>query len=331
MQTASQVRIRDLRSDRDHDGNQALRLEAQHLANGLTSPFKTIDCSFYYDDAGSRLFEGLCEQPEYYLARIERQIIEQFAAQMVAVGGPCDIVELGSGNARKTKLLIEAFASAGHLPVFIPIDINCDVIERSAVFLTSYFPSLTIHGLAGTYAQGLGHLPESRLRRLFLLLGSTTGNMTDAEIGNLLKLMRRGARPGDLFLIGADLDKERSILEAAYNDSAGFARATNRNLLRHVNRKYEANFDPERFSHLAFHNPARMQVEVHLRSDVDQTVRIKKLDLTIDLKRYETIETQISRKFAFDALQQIGATNEVSFVQAWTDAKAWYSVSIFRF
>jgi uncharacterized SAM-dependent methyltransferase len=143
-------------------------------------------------------------------------------------------------------------------------------------------------------------------------------------------VLRKGARAGDLFLVGADLDKQRNVLEAAYNDAAGFAVRANLNVLQHVNWKYEGNFDLTKFAHLAFHNPALMQMEAHVRSLEDQHVKLNKIGLSIDIKRGESIRTEIMRKFDLDIFVPTIETDGYERVRTWFDGAKWFSLSLFR-
>ena len=307
-----------------------LNSDAQQLLSGLLSEYKSIPCAFYYDELGSHYYEQLCEQPEYYLARTERRILHTCSDAMAAETGPCDIVELGSGNGRKTAVLMAAYQMAGRLPAYYPIDICQDSIERSIVHLSETHAGLTVTGLVGTYAQGLQSLPKTLQRRLFLFLGSSLGNMTDSEIRALLREIRSAGRPGDMLLVGADLDKDPALLAGAYNDAAGWASRMNLNLLHNVNRRYGANFDVSRFAHLAFHNPARMQVEAHLRSLCRQQVHIATLAITIQIARGDTLQTQIARKFEHGNFQHLGSDSGFAWQRSWTDPQGWSCMALFR-
>ncbi len=308
--------------DLDDDGSA--------LIAGLTAEPKTIPCRYFYDDEGSRLFELLCAQPEYYLSRCETAILKRYSAEIAALTGCCDLVELGSGTARKTRLLLEAYRRAGCAARFVPIDVNRHVIECAARALHATFPDLEILGLVGTYEQGLRNLPSPAGRRLVLFLGSTIGNLDEAALDGLLASVRASGQPGDYFLVGADLDKPSADLEAAYNDAAGVAARSNLNVLQHLNRRFGADFDLSKFRHVAFHNREKLRAEAHLHSLADQTVNLGDLGLTVHICEGETVCTEIMRKFEFAEFVHRVETAGYEFCQAWFDDNRWFSLSLFR-
>ncbi len=309
---------------------QDLEDDGRELIAGLTAEPKTIPSRYFYDDEGSRLFELLCVQPEYYLSRCEHAIIERHAEEIAAFTGCCELVELGSGTARKTRLLLEAYRRAGCAASFVAIDVNRFVIECAADALHADFPDLEVLGLAGTYEQGLRSLPAPAGRRLVLFLGSTIGNLDEAALGKFLATIRASGRPVDYFLVGADLDKPSAYVEAAYNDAAGVAERSNLNVLRHLNWRFGADFDLSKFRHVAFHNREKLRVEAHLRSLADQTVNLRDLGLTVRIREGEYVCTEIMRKFDFAKfVHQVEAAG-YEFCQAWFDDNRWFSLSLFR-
>ncbi len=304
---------------------------------GLTASPKTLPPKYFYDDYGSELFERICDQPEYYPTRTENAILAAISDEIAALTGPCDMVELGSGSARKTRVLIDAYMAradaadgAGALR-YIPVDVSGGILKSSAQDLIDRHPELEIWGLIGTYEQALAGLPPRDLpARMVMFLGSTMGNLLPHEAEAFLARAGRALHGGEYFLIGFDLQKPVDVLEAAYNDAEGVTAAFNLNMLRHLNASYDGDFELDRFRHLAFYNHDHHRIEMHLESQAEQTVTLRGLDLTVDFEPGETIHSEISRKFTREHMADAFADAGFSAVQSWTDPKEWYAVSLFR-
>ncbi len=298
---------------------------------GLSGTPKTLPCRYFYDDRGSALFERICELDEYYLTRTERDILERAAPEIARLTGPSELVELGSGNAQKTRLLLEAHAQRSHPLRFLPIDVSEGMLKASARELLSLYEDLHIQGFSGTYEQAFAALgPRSSASRMLMFLGGTLGNFDAEERGVFLESATSAMAPGEYFLIGADLHKDKDILEAAYNDSQGITAAFNLNILRHLNRRFGANFVLDGFAHHAFYDVDRHWIEMHLRSLGDQTVALKDLGFEVTFEAEETIRTEISGKFDLAALAAEFAAKGWEKVAAWTDDRGWFAVTLFR-
>jgi L-histidine N-alpha-methyltransferase len=304
---------------------------AADVIGGLSARPKTLPSRFFYDDRGSTLFERICDLPEYYPTRTEEAILQAASSEIAALTGPAELLEFGSGSGRKTRLLIEAAAARGHELYYLPIDVSESILAASARDLRASFPALEIWGLAGTYEQALADLPPRVLaRRLALFLGSTIGNLTDAECGAFLDRVRAALEPGDFFLVGCDLRKPVDILEAAYNDAAGVTADFNRNMLRHLNRRFDGNFAPDRFVHRARYNSAEHQIEMHLISQTEQRVALRRLDLAVSFRAGESVRTEISRKFDLGGFLALFADHGFRAVEGWRDARDWFAVTLFK-
>jgi dimethylhistidine N-methyltransferase len=304
---------------------------AADVIGGLRATPKTLPSRFFYDDRGSDLFERICDLPEYSPTRTEEAILQAAASEIAALTGPAELIEFGSGSGRKTRLLIEAAQARGHELYYLPIDVSESILALSARELRAAFPELEIWGLAGTYEQALADLPPRLLaRRLALFLGSTIGNLTDTECSQFLDRVRTALQPGDFFLVGCDLRKPTEILEAAYNDAAGVTADFNRNMLRHLNRRFDGNFVPDRFAHRAIYNEAEHQIEMHLISQAEQRVALKRLDLAVSFRAGETVRTEISRKFELAAFTALFARHGFAAVEGWRDARDWFAVTLFK-
>ncbi|MDY7022444.1 MAG: L-histidine N(alpha)-methyltransferase [Cyanobacteriota bacterium] len=301
--------------------------QATDIIHGLTQTPKTLSPKYLYDDHGSVLFEHICELPEYYPTRTETAILQNCAPEIARLTGPCELVELGSGSSTKTRILLDAYKSLGHPLRYLPIDISGGMLEKSAYELLADYPSLQVHGLVSTYEDALTHLNSPPLpTRMIGFLGSTLGNLNPAESDEFFAQITNALQPGEYFLLGIDLQKPLDILEAAYNDAQGITAAFNLNLLQHLNRRFEGDFNLQQFEHWAFYNQQEHRIEMHLRSLRSQTVQLQSLDLTVDFEAGETIRTEISRKFNLDQMQTYLKSKGLSTLQIWTDSHPWFAV-----
>jgi dimethylhistidine N-methyltransferase len=301
--------------------------EGEDVIAGLTQRPKALPPKYFYDQRGSELFEQICELPEYYLTRTETAIFQRCADPIAQLTGPCELVELGSGSATKTRLLLNAYQAAG-LPLrYLPIDVSGTMLEASAHQLLSDYAGLNIQGLISTYELALAHLPPPRLaNRMVCFIGSTLGNLSPQECDQFLAQVSAALEPGQYFLLGLDLQKEPSRLEAAYNDSQGVTAAFNLNMLSHLNWRFDGDFDPDSFAHVAFYNDQAHQIEIYLESLRHQIVRLQKLDLTIEFKARERLLSEISRKFSLSHVADTLAQQGLPVVESFTDDQQWFGL-----
>lgn len=319
--------------------------QGQDVIQGLSTTPKTLSAKYFYDDHGSQLFEQICELPEYYPTRTETAILQAYAPDIATITGPCELVELGSGSSTKTRLLLNAYDNMGLSPWYCPIDVSGGILKQSAIDLLKDYPTLNIHGYVGTYEAALAALSPSQLpTRMICFLGSTLGNLNPQECQAFFDQLTQSLQPGEYLLLGVDLQKSTQQLEAAYNDAQGITAAFNLNMLRHLNWRFQGDFDLENFQHQAFYNTADHQIEMHLKSLSAQRVYLSTLNLAVDLERGESIRTEISRKFDLEILQQqlqrqdsknpLGSAESTGShsaktlkpLQTWTDANHWFGL-----
>ncbi|PSB26531.1 L-histidine N(alpha)-methyltransferase [Stenomitos frigidus] len=307
--------------------SETLVAEGTDIIEGLEHAPKTLPCRYFYDDRGSQLFEQICDLPEYYPTRTEQSILETYATEIAQFTGSCELVELGSGSSRKTRLLLEAYSQTNDQLQYCPIDVSAGILKTTALELLHQYPKLKLCGLAGTYEQALDQLPPAELKnRMLIFLGSTIGNLNAVECDRFLDRVRKALKPGEFFLLGVDLQKDPVILEAAYNDAQGITAAFNLNLLAHLNWRFQGNFKLDQFSHWAFYNTIEHQIEMHLRSLVTQTVALETLDFQKTLQAGETIHTEISRKFHLPTLVKTLEAYAFQPLQVWTDPNNWFGL-----
>lgn len=302
-------------------------LDGQDVISGLTRIPKSLPSRYFYDQRGSELFEQICELPEYYPTRTEAQILHQYAQEIAQVTGVCELVELGSGSSRKTRLLLDAHRALGHELKYLPIDVSGEILLESAERLRQDYPKLDVQGLVGTYEQALAKLtPSSFPSRMIFFLGSSLGNFTQPECDRFFSQIREALDGGEYFLLGVDLQKPKHLLEAAYNDSQGVTAQFNLNMMEHLNQHFVGDFDSKLFEHWAFYDEQLNQIEMHLRSLQSHTVYLEALDLEVKLAAGETIRTEISRKFNLTVMQQELQAQGLSPLAVWTDPQQWFGV-----
>ena len=299
----------------------------EDVIQGLSQTPKTLPCRYFYDDLGSELFEQITDSPEYYPTRTEQSILEANAAQIVSLTGACELIELGSGSSRKTHTLLAAYSQLPDPLHYYPIDVSAGILRTTALDLLTRYPALNVCGLAGTYEQALAQLPPRIIEnRLLIFLGSTLGNLEDVDRDRFLTQVQEALQPGEFFLLGVDLQKPIKVLEAAYNDSQGITAAFNLNILTHLNRRFDGNFNLAEFEHHAYFNNSASRIEMHLRSRIAQTVTLRSLDLDISLQAGETIHTEISRKFHLPSLTDTLAQHRLKSIEIWTDPQSWFGL-----
>jgi L-histidine N-alpha-methyltransferase len=303
---------------------------AEDVRRGLSSQPKHLFPKYLYDELGSQLFEAICLLPEYYLTRAENEILTRHAHEIVgAIEVPNTLIEMGSGSASKTRLIIETLLKDQPELLFVPVDISASALERSSRVLLQSYPRLRIEAFAAEYFDGLAELAKrQRGRTLALFLGSNISNFEPEEAQAFLRAMRNVLRAGDALLLGADLKKDRRILEAAYNDTLGVTAAFSRNLLVRINHALDATFDLPAFRHRAVYNEAGSRIEICVESLRRQTVVIRKLDMQVDLAEGELIHTENSYKYDLEGIARLAS--ETGFVcgRTWLDEQERFSSNL---
>jgi L-histidine N-alpha-methyltransferase len=293
---------------------------------------KSLPSRYFYDELGSALFDAITHLPEYYPTRLETEILTEQGWEIVrALDGPVEFLELGSGSAIKTRILIdEALRAQGTLR-YTPIDISPDALLGSARVLLAAYPGLRVRGFAADYFDVLASpLLTFERRTLAMLMGSNLGNYDPEQSAALMSSLCNALRPGDGLLIGVDGESERAILELAYDDPTGVTAAFDKNLLARINRELGGRFDLASFSHVARYDAARRCVDSCLVSSRAQTVRIEAFDLDVTFAEGERIHTESSYKFDRNQIAALGAAAGFTLKQTWADASARFGVHLFK-
>jgi L-histidine Nalpha-methyltransferase len=309
------------------DLDDALRTDVRR---GLTASPKVLPPKWFYDDHGCNLFDQITRLPEYYPTEAERAILRAEAAAIVAASGADTLVELGSGTSDKTRVLLDAFAAAGQLTRFCPFEISESTLRSAADSISREYPGVDVHAVVGDFERHLGRLPQGG-RRMIAFLGSTIGNFSPPERRRFLADLTSGMVPGDTLLLGTDLVKDVDRLEAAYDDAAGVTAEFNLNVLRVMNRELDADFDVERFTHVARFDHDEEWIEMRLRSQVDQTVEVRALGLTVGFAAGEDVRTEISAKFRRAGIEAELAAAGLHLDRWMTDPAGDFALSLSSF
>ena len=300
---------------------------AEDVLDGLTRPAKELSPKYFYDERGSRLFDEITAQPEYYPTRAERAILEARAGELVALTGAGELVELGSGTATKTRVLLDAMRDAGTLRRYVAFDVDPTMVAESVAALKAAYPGVEIDGVAGDFDHHLTEIPEPEdgVPRVVAFLGGTVGNFEPGSRRGFLRALADLLRPEDRLLLGTDLIKD---VEAAYNDAAGVTAEFNRNVLLVLNRELDADFDPELFDHVAFFDPQHEWIEMRLRANREHQVRVAALDLDISFARGEEMRTELSTKFTRERLEADLDAAGLALAEWMTDPDDLYALSL---
>ena len=293
------------------------------VRDGLSRSPKSLPPKWFYDARGSELFEAITRLPEYYPTRCEAEILDTCAVRLAELAQPDTIIELGSGMSAKTVRLLDALSPQR----FVAFDVCHDAIVTGATMLAARYPTIEISGVVGDFERHLGALPRDG-RRLVAFLGSTIGNLDPTQRAGFLAHLAEQLDPGEQLLLGADLVKDIGRLEAAYDDAQGVTAAFNLNLLARMNRELGASFELERFTHVARWVPEHEHVAIWLRSEADQVIPIRDVDLEVTFTRGELLHTEISSKFRRDRLGAELAAAGFDEDAWWTDRAGDFSLSL---
>ena len=291
---------------------------------GLGAKPKRLPSWLFYDERGSDLFDEICEQPEYYLTRCEIALMDAHAASIAdTLGSEVRLVEYGSGNARKTRMLLEHL----HAPVvYVPVEISSEPLRQSVERLAKEFPRLPLQPLCADFSKPLRlPIPPRAPRRTVVYFpGSTIGNFESREAAILLRKMRNEMGDAGGILIGVDLKKDSAVIEAAYNDRAGVTAEFTLNMLTRLNREIGSNFELSAFAHRAHYNPMAGRIETHIVSRCEQQVKVGRVNVAF--RADETIQVEYSCKYSLEDFAALAARAGLAVQQVWTDPQQMFSV-----
>jgi L-histidine N-alpha-methyltransferase len=301
---------------------------AEEVGAGLKASGKTLPSKYFYDARGSKLFEEICELPEYYQTRTELALLERFGPEIMAEFTAGDLIELGSGANLKIRALLDSVDEGQRrLLRYVPVDISETALIEAAEHLLELYPNLTIMGLVTDFHHPIDRLDHSR-RKLFLFLGSTIGNLDEVQVSEFLSRVTALMDDDDRFLLGLDTIKDVAILESAYNDAAGVTAQFNKNILSVMNATLGANFDVNSFEHVAFFNRDEAQIEMHLSASRDMQVAVRDLGLSFTLEEGETIRTEICRKFDRTSAEAMVRSAGLHIAEWYTDSDEAFALAL---
>ena len=305
----------------------------QEVIEGLSTAQKTLPCKYFYDEKGSQLFEAICATPEYYITRTECSIYECYAKEMSAlIGSKALLLEPGAGSVKKIAMILENLTD----PVgFLPMDISREILQHSSELLSKRFPTISIEPIVMDFLNKqqihdvFSGLPVFSVasKRVIFFPGSTIGNFDPSDAVSFLKQFADNLHAGDGLLIGVDLVKSPSILEAAYDDVRGVTAQFNKNLLVRIDRELNASFSDGSFSHRAVFNRHKSRIEMHLVSDLEQKIYLN--DTVVRFDKGETIHTENSYKYTVDDFASLAKKAGFRHEKVWKDGKSLFSVHYF--
>jgi len=285
------------------DADELDRTLHADVVAGLTADRKWLPPKWFYDARGSELFELITELPEYYPTRTESGILRERAAEIAAHTGARTLIELGAGYSTKTRLLLDALEAHGTLETFMPMDVSPTALTAAAEQIGADHPGLRVHNIVGDITRHLGLLPAGD-DRMIVFLGGTIGNFVPAERAVFLADVRAVLEPGEHLLLGTDLVKSPRVVVPAYDDAAGVTAEFNRNVLRVINRRLDADFDLAGFAHVALWDAEQEWIEMRLRARWPMRVTIPAVDLVVEFGTGEEVRTEVSAKFRREGVEK---------------------------
>jgi L-histidine Nalpha-methyltransferase len=295
--------------------------------DGLQSTPKSLPPKWFYDSVGSELFDQITRLPEYYPTRAEAEILRARSAEIALASEADTLVELGSGTSEKTRMLLDALHGRGSLRRFVPFDVDASILSTTATAIQREYPNIEIKAVCGDFEEHLIEIPRGG-RRLFVFLGSTIGNLTPGPRAEFLADLSAVMRPGDSLLLGTDLVKDAERLVRAYDDAAGVTAQFNRNVLAVINRELDADFDVDAYQHVARWNTEEERIEMWLRAERRQRVRVAALELIVEFAAGEEMLTEVSCKFRPDGVSAELADAGLRRIRWWTDSAGDFGLSL---
>jgi len=304
---------------------------AEDVAEGLTQWPKSVPSKWFYDAAGSALFEEITRLPEYYLTRTELEILRQEAGGMARALEPgITVVELGSGTAAKTCTLLQALSRRQMRVPYFPVDISSAALAEAQERVEAQCPQVGVRPVVADFGDGFGFLRDIPGRKLVLYLGSSIGNFVPEAAIAMLTEIRQQLAPGDALLLGTDLVKDPAILVPAYHDAQGVAEEFKKNILRRINRELGADYDLDGFRHIARWNAAESRMEMHLESLRTQSVNVSMLRMSVKLEAGEPIHTEKSYKYTLSMVRDMLEPSGFELDRTWFDDRKWFALHLAR-
>lgn len=302
---------------------------ADSVCAGFSKRPRQLECRFLYDARGSELYERICVQPEYYPTRTEAAILQRHSREISELTGPCNLIELGSGSSTKTDYLLAAYQDQGRPVCYTPIDISATALKMAGRAIIDKRPAVQVVGIHGTYSDSFPLL-QCASPVLLIFLGSTIGNFKSGEQQAFWQEVVASMQPGDYFLLGVDLIKDKRILEAAYNDAACITAAFTKNYFVRMNRELGCSLEIERIDHIAFFNEERQRIEIYAGFRDARAIDIVPAKRTFRVASGERILIEVSGKFHLPTLQQSLFGYGLRTVRTFTDDRKWFGLLLLK-
>lgn len=300
----------------------------QDVQAGLTSVPKMLNPKYFYDEKGSQLFDKITRLPEYYLTRTETIILKNEIEGILDRYKPEAVFEMGSGSATKTRLILDLMNKSGILKGIGLFDFNEEFLTESSLSFRALYPESQVVSIVGDFTKELMLDDFDFTPTLYLFLGSTIGNMSYGESKMFLERVVEKMKKEDIFMLGIDLVKDIDIIHSAYNDSEGVTEEFNKNILNVINVRLDADFELNLFTHEAVYNQEKNRIEMYLKSNVDQEVNLKKIDLKLKLISGESICTEISRKYTREKVESLMGSTGMEMKEWLTDAESFFAIAL---
>lgn len=302
---------------------------------GLTDFPKHLSSKYFYDAKGDKLFQEIMDMPEYYLTNSEYKILDEFKDEICGVfykdSKEFDLVELGAGDGKKTKILLRHLTEEGIPFQYLPIDISENALNLLEASIKNELPSVKIKSLQGTYFETLEQMCTlQHKKKVIMFLGSNIGNLLHPQAVEFLKSIQELMNDDDIFFIGFDQKKDPQIILNAYNDSSGITERFNKNLLARINSELDADFDLDKFLHWEVYDPETGTAKSYLVARENQSVRINGLDLTISFDAWETIHTEISQKYDDNVVSWLADKAGLRISRIFSDENKFYKNYILK-
>ncbi|BBM87598.1 L-histidine N(alpha)-methyltransferase [Candidatus Uabimicrobium amorphum] len=314
--------------------NYSHNVFALDVLEGLSNDPKRLYSKYFYDDVGSKIFQEITELPEYYLTNCEAEVLETHKQKILdSIPKKIRLIELGAGDGRKTNILLRHFLHQGLDFEYTPVDISSKAMQILLESLKNKFAQtpLQVKGVVAEYFNAISWLAHSdHITNLVMFLGSNIGNFNLNEAKKFLRYLWNSLNDGDYVLIGFDLKKDISVLNAAYNDSAGVTRRFNLNILQRINNELQANFDLEKFTHFAHYNVVSGAMESWLISSIQQDVTIKSIHKNFTLKAWEGIHTEYSYKYTFENIRELAHDTGFEISNIFEDSHGYFVDTLWK-
>ena len=306
----------------------------KEVHEGLTSFPKYLSSKWFYDKKGDKLFQDIMAMPEYYLTNCEYNIMERYAQELANAfenDKGFDLIELGAGDGKKTKLLLKQLVQDDINFNYLPIDISQNALDSLEENLIKEMPRVNVKTQQGTYFEVLENISEYKTRKkVILVLGSNIGNLLHPQAIDFLQKLKNVMSKDDMLFMGFDQKKNPQTILDAYNDKAGITEAFNKNILHRINDEMDANFNPDQFLHWEVYDPESGTAKSYLVSKIKQDVQLKTLQLEVNFKQWESIHTEISQKYDDDIVNWLAEESGLNVHQQYTDDKNYYKNYIFK-